>query len=151
MKKFDLSDALHLDTIYFGLDADDQYSLIQKIARLLDNREEVLNSSNLEKDAIEREKELPTSIEGGIAMPHARCASVNKLICAFVRPKKPIDFFGPDEEPSDLIFFSAIPHESFNQYLHLTAQLIRQLNRPGVKEALRTASKPEEVLKILGV
>jgi|GEM_PF-2620852 len=151
MINFDLSQVIKKENIFFDVDASDAQDLIGKVARKLAEHEDISNTDRLIDDAITREAELPTSLDNGIAMPHARCSAVDKLICAFVRPRNPLDFKSPDGNLTDIIFFSAIPANCVDEYLHLTARLVRKLNSSSTVEKLRASQTPEEVLDILGV
>jgi len=151
MKAFNLADVLTSDTIFFDMKGDTRSDLIRRICERLADRDEVVSAERMAEAAIEREEELPTGIEKGIALPHARTNAVKKLVCAFIRPATPIDFSSPDGEPSDLIFFSAIPTDCVDEYLRLTAGLIRKLHTPGVIDELRNANTTSDILKALGI
>ncbi|MCB2213664.1 PTS sugar transporter subunit IIA [bacterium] len=151
MKKNRLHDKLTDDNVFLGVEASDRYELIREVAKRLGQIEDVSDVKQLAEDAIQREKELSTGIDRGIAMPHARTNAVSQLICAFVRPAQPIDFGSEDGKPCDLIFFSAVPRKCVDQYLHFTAGIVRQLQKPGAREGLRSAQNAKDVLSALGL
>jgi len=151
MKHFELSNALYIESIFLDFEATDPQDLIRKVATEIAGKEEIIDVDRLISDAITREEELPTGLENGIAMPHARCEAVKKLICVFVRLKDGIDFNSPDNTISKLVFFSAIPSTCVDEYLHLTASLIRKLNTKGVTEKLLSSTDADEVKEILGL
>ncbi len=134
--------------IFLDVTAKDRYTLIQEVARWLAEDPSVSDCELLAEDAISREDEMPTGINAGIALPHARTPAVNKMILAFARPTEPIDFKSPDGLDADLVFFSAIPPNCVDEYLKTTATLVRFLSRSGVKSKLRSASSVAEVLAV---
>ena len=148
MKAFHLPEVLHTENIFFDVPGSTATELIRNIAKRLSERSEIRDAEKMASAAIEREEELPTGIEAGIALPHARTDAVRKLLCAFVRPAKPVDFSSPDGQPADLIFFAAIPTDGVNEYLRLTASLIRKLHRTDVADQLRNANSADEILKV---
>lgn len=150
MKPIHLPDVLHHENIFFDVKGTTRTELIETIAQKLADRDEILDAKEMALAAIEREEELPTGIEAGIALPHARTNAVKKLLCAFIRPAQPIDFASPDGKKCDLIFFAAIPTDGVNEYLRLTASLIRKLHHTDVAELLRNANNANEVLDALG-
>lgn len=148
--KYDVKSVLTTDQIVLGMDATDRYDLIRQAARLLQDTTDVVRDlDQLVADAIDREEELATGIEHGVAMPHARTRAVTGLRAAFIRPRNPVDFGSPDGGESDIIFFSAIPMDNVDAYLHLTASLVRRLHNPRVLDQLRDAQSPDDVLRTL--
>ncbi len=133
--------------IFLDVDAKDRYTLIREVARWLAEDPSVTDCEKLAEDAINREDEMATGINAGVALPHARTSAVNKMILAFARPKQPVDFNSPDDRDADLVFFSAIPSNCVDEYLKMTAALVRFLSRDGVKSKLRSAQSEAEVLE----
>jgi mannitol/fructose-specific phosphotransferase system IIA component (Ntr-type) len=151
MKTINLKEKLHQGNVFLDVDVVDRFDVIRLIAGRLKDHEVVGDISQLAEDAINREEELSTGIDRGIAMPHARTNAVSDLICAFVRPANPVDFGSADGQPCDLIFFSAVPRKCVDQYLHFTAAIVRKLQRPEVLEGLRKANNAQETLTVLGI
>ncbi len=151
MKAIGLTGQLNLESIFLDVDATDRMSLIREVSARMVDHKEVIDATQLAEDAITREKELSTGIDRGIAMPHARTDAVSSLICAFVRPKQPVDFLSEDGKPCDLIFFSAVPRKCVDQYLFFTAAIVRKLHQQQVLDSLRNAKNRREVLTALGI
>ncbi|MBS1261550.1 MAG: PTS system mannose-specific EIIBCA component [Calditrichaeota bacterium] len=151
MNPIHLSEKIQPENLFFDLDAADRFELIRQVTGRLEGRDGVLDAKELARDAITREQELSTGIDRGVAMPHARTNAVGALICAFVRPVQPIDFGSADGKPCDLIFFSAVPRRCVDQYLHLTAAIVRRLQQDNVIDRLRGARSASDVLAALGI
>ncbi|MBD3166092.1 hypothetical protein GF324_05820 [bacterium] len=147
----ELHNVLKPGRVFLDIEAGDAVSLIHTVSDRLRDCDEVISSREMAKAAVIREREMPTGIEHGIALPHARTHAVRGLLVAFVRPVKPIPFQAPDGEPADLIFFSAIPPRSITEYLKLTAHIVRMLSAEGLQETLRSAQTHADVCKALGL
>lgn len=141
---------LNIDSSHLLVDVEveDRFDLIRKISESLKDDPSIRDADQVAEAAISREEEMSTGIDGGIALPHARTASAEKLVLAFIRPSKPVDFMSPDNQPADLIFFSAIPERCIDEYLKLIAKLVRWLQVPGICDSLRSAKSVEELKKI---
>ncbi len=146
-----LKNSLRPETVFLDIEADDCFTLIREISNKINRENLVIDSERLAEDAITREQEMPTGINAGIALPHARTSAVSRMVLAFARPAKPVDFSSPDGNPSDLILFSAIPLDCIDEYLKITAHLVRRLSRQEVASDLRNAKTPGEVLELLGL
>ncbi len=149
MKTVALSALLTEDVVFLDLNATSPEEVIRHLGDKLDSHAAVKDAHRLVEDALKREQELPTGLEHGIAMPHARTDAVKSIVCAFARLGEPLNFQAPDDTLSDLVFFSAVPADGLDSYLHITAALVRRLSKAEVREALRSASEPADVIALL--
>ncbi|MDP8205709.1 MAG: PTS sugar transporter subunit IIA [Candidatus Electryonea clarkiae] len=141
-----LKESLQPENIFLNVESEDRFSLIRRLVGLLKENQAVDDEAQLIEDAVVREEDMATGISDGIALPHARTSTVETLTVAFARPEIPIQFESADGRPADLIFFSAIPPHCIENYLKLTAYLIRLLGQEEIAEGLRRAGSASEVL-----
>jgi PTS system fructose-specific IIC component len=99
-------------------------------------------------DAFAREQKTATGVPGGIAIPHCRSTAVVEPTLAMARLSQPVDF-GAKDGPADLIFFIAAPEGADQEHLKLLSKLARSLIKKDFTAALRAASSPEEVVKLV--
>lgn len=116
------------------------YMLANKIAK---DREELFNA------LAKRENLESTGIGEGIAIPHARTDAVSDLVLVFARSSTGVDFSSIDGKPSHIIFLIASPENKKSEYIMTLAKLSRLLRRPPVREQLRNAIDPNEILDII--
>jgi fructose-specific phosphotransferase system IIA component len=96
-----------------------------------------------------RENLESTGIGDGIAIPHARTDAVGSLILAFARSLNGVDFSAIDGKPSHLIFLIASPKDMKSEYILALAKLSRLLRKQDVRDKLKSAETPEEILDII--
>ncbi len=137
--------------VVLDLEASDKVNVIRELVNKLQGDKRIRDLDLLEKDALEREEEMSTGTEKSLALHHARSLAVDEMAVVFARLKDPVDFGSLDENMSDLIFFTAAPRKSVQQYLKLTAHIIRVASKGETQAELRAAKSSEEVLKALGV
>lgn len=97
----------------------------------------------------ERESLGPTGVGGGVALPHARLADIDRVVGVFVRLEKPMDFDSVDRQPVDLIFALFAPEDSGVEHLKALALVSRTLRDPAVCAKLRANSEPSTLHAIL--
>lgn len=97
----------------------------------------------------ERESLGPTGVGGGVALPHARLADVDRVVGVFVRLEKPMEFESVDRQPVDLIFALFAPEDSGVEHLKALALVSRTLRDPAVCAKLRANSEPSTLHAIL--
>ncbi|WP_373414166.1 PTS sugar transporter subunit IIA [Ensifer aridi] len=96
-----------------------------------------------------RERLGSTAIGRGIAVPHALLRSISSPVASFTRLAPPIDFKSTDLDPVDLVFTLLWPRSEARTFLPALSQLFRLVRAPLIREGLRLAQSPEEVMAIL--
>ncbi|MGO1266792.1 MAG: PTS fructose transporter subunit IIABC [Microbacterium gubbeenense] len=94
-----------------------------------------------------REEQDATGLPGGIAIPHAKTATVSQASLAFARLTPGVDFGGGD--PSDIVFMIAAPDTAAEEHLAVLSQLARHLMDEDFLAALRAATTADEVVGIV--
>ncbi|MCO6425578.1 PTS sugar transporter subunit IIA [Sinorhizobium meliloti] len=70
-------------------------------------------------------------------------------VASFTRLAPPIDFKSTDLDPVDLVFTLVWPGSEVRTFLPALSQLVRFVRAPLIREGLRLARSPEEVIAIL--
>jgi len=102
----------------------------------------------LADDAIKREASVGTGVPGGIAIPHARSASVSSPTLAFSRLARKVPFGAPDGD-ADIVFMIAVPEGADKDHLTVLSTLARALIRDDFTAALRAAATPQDVVDLV--
>jgi fructose-specific phosphotransferase system IIA component len=97
-----------------------------------------------------RESLGSTAIGQGIAIPHAKCDCVDKLVAAFGLSKKGVDFDSLDGEPAYIFFLLVAPQDSAGPHLKALARISRLLKDRYFREGLRHAQSKETIISIIG-
>ena len=103
---------------------------------------------HLADDAIKREASVGTGVPGGIAIPHARSASVSEPTLAFSRLARKVSFGAPDGD-ADIVFMIAVPEGADKDHLTVLSTLARALIRDDFTAALRAATTPDEIVQLV--
>jgi PTS system fructose-specific IIC component len=99
----------------------------------------------LRSDVAAREALLPTGIEGGIGIPHARSAGIAEPTVVFGRTDRGLDW-GAADGPAHLVFLIAVPEGAGDEHLTLLASLSRALMREDFRATLRSTDDPQVVV-----
>jgi PTS system nitrogen regulatory IIA component len=118
--------------------ASDKVGLLQELAR------QAAAALDLDPDAVssallKREELGSTGTGGGVAVPHARLAGVDKPFGMLVRLAKAIDFDSIDGRPVDIVFLLLLPEKSQGAHLNVLACAARALRDPQALLNLRRA------------
>jgi PTS system fructose-specific IIA component len=136
------------DLIDLELKADDRHDATRQLAERLAAAGRVTDLDGFLADVRAREAQMPTGIEGGIGIPHARSAHVTEPTLGFARASGGVDF-GAADGPADLIFLIAAPEGGGAEHMNILAKLARRLVHASFREALRTTPDAQGVVGLI--
>jgi len=84
-----------------------------------------------------------------VAIPHARCPNLGSPLVMIGRSPEGIVFSPSPAEPVRLIFLLVTPAEKPSQQVSLLGQLARVAGNASLRERLREASSPSEVIEVI--
>ncbi|WGE89763.1 PTS sugar transporter subunit IIA [Actinobacillus arthritidis] len=100
-----------------------------------------------------REKLGSTSINNGIALPHAKfpysTSEIEKPIAAFIQLETPIDYEASDNKEVDLIYAIMIPENCCEQYKNGLQEIAYKLSDKTLAKQLRSADNIEDIWQLL--
>ncbi len=99
--------------------------------------------------AIARERELPTNLGLGVAVPHARCPGLREPIVVFGRSAGGVVFDSPEAAPVYLVFLLVTPAEQPNLQVVLLGEVAKAAGDADTRDRLRTAATATEVREVL--
>ena len=145
-----LKDILRKEAIVLDLEAEDKFAVIKKLIDHLAS-EGIIDESCRDtaiKEAIAREKLMPTGLENGVAVPHAISDGIECHGAVFGRLKNPVDFGAQDGIDCDLIFLILIHPEPQVPYVQILSQIVRVFREEDNREKARKAVTPDEIYSL---
>jgi PTS system nitrogen regulatory IIA component len=98
---------------------------------------------------IERERLGTTGIGHGIAIPHGKIASLDRVYGVFARLERPIDFDSIDEQPVDLVFLLLAPSDCGADHLKALAKVSRLLRDRMLCEKMRGSTGADAIYALM--
>jgi len=138
------------DLVDLDLDAraGDKDAAIRHLVTLAHEAGRVTDVEQMLADVRAREAQMPTGLEGGIGIPHARSAAVRVPTLVFGRSSAGIDF-GAADGPARIVFLIAAPDDGEGEHLTVLAALARRLVHQSFREALINAGDPKDVVELI--
>lgn len=137
----DMSTLLKARAVKVTGDVTSKKRLLQSLADIADGLVG-LSADEIFEALQEREGLGPTGVGNGVALPHARIASLTEVHGVFMRLDRPIGFDSPDKQPVDLVFALFAPVDSGVEHLKALALVSRTLRNPDLCSKLRSNSDP---------
>jgi len=144
-----LMDFLIPNAIEPNLKSNNNMDAIRELVALLKNARAITDDNEIVKAVLEREELGSTGIGDGIAVPHSKSETINKVIAAFGRSEKGIDFMSElDNTPVRLVFLLIAPKDAPSANLSALARISRMLKNKEFREKLLKAKGKSEMLEI---
>lgn len=131
------------------LEGTDKDAAIRELAGALARSPDVEDADALLDAILEREQIMSTGIGLGIAIPHAKIASVKEFVVAFGMAPRGIEFNSLDAKPVQFIVMIAGPAQQQERYLQLLARITLKLKDAAVRRQLKEAETVDHILAAL--
>jgi CBS domain containing-hemolysin-like protein/mannitol/fructose-specific phosphotransferase system IIA component (Ntr-type) len=143
-----LKDALAVGGIVLDVEAAAPEQAIRTLAAVIP-RDNLPANADVATMALDRERQMPTDVGHGVAIPHARVPGLVKSVLVFGRAAEGIVFSEQSEEPVRLIFLLITPAERPNLQVFFLAQLANIAESELVRERMLRAETALELLEII--
>ncbi len=137
------------DSVIVDMKKSEKKEALKELLNLLEKNGHVSNSEEILDSIMDREKLGSTGIGQGIAVPHAKTDSITELVGAIGISKQGVAFDSLDGEPVHIIFLILAPNNSIGLHLKALAKIARLLKDKTFRNALRNATNPAEVIKVI--
>ena len=97
---------------------------------------------------LERERDMSTGMQEGIAYPHARVDCVDRMISSVGVKKDGVDFGSLDKKPSRIFIATLIPQQTTEPYLKFTAVLSGFLINEENRDRILACQSNDELCRI---
>jgi len=145
-KSVRLGDFLRKDDVHLDLSGTTQLEVMRELASSLGLDAE--GSSSLLRAIQRRESMESTALGHGVAVPHCRSASLDRVHVAFGRPRQPVPWGAMDGEPVRYVFLLAAPHVS-PDYLPTLAKIAHLVNNPDFRRRLGELQSVDAFFQVL--
>jgi fructose PTS system EIIA component len=136
------------DLVDLTLESPDRHEATRSLASRLQAAGRVTDLEGFIADLAAREAQMPTGLEGGIGIPHARSEHVTEPTLGFGRSSNGIDW-GAADGPARLVFLIAAPAGGGAEHMNILAQLARRLVREQFRQSLLDAPDEQTVVDII--
>jgi len=144
-----LKKLLSEDTIILDLKGETKEEIIQEMIDLLVLRGRIKDRESALKAVMEREQKMSTGMQHGIAIPHGKTDSVDKLVTAMALKRSGVDFGSMDGKPSTIFIMTISSVSRTGPHIQFLSEISQVLNDPEKRDRILLAQSTAEVLDIL--
>src|SRR5690606_3953082 len=142
----------HPELVLPDLRAEDKISALQEICEFLVSRDPSLPpKERLFEVLLEREQLRSTGIGDHVAIPHGRFPGLPRLVAAFARSIRGIEFVGTDDTPGVFHHFIVVfaPESSAGLHLKALARITRLFKNPELRRGILEAEDPATIYRLI--
>jgi PTS system nitrogen regulatory IIA component len=143
-----LSEIINSSSVLPNLKASSKRQLLQELANE-GARITGIEAQVIFETLLRREKLGSTGLGEGIAIPHGKLPSLDRVHGVFARLATPVKFESVDDNPVDLVFLLLAPESAGADHLKALARISRLLRDPSVVEKLRGTDNAAGLYAIL--
>jgi PTS system nitrogen regulatory IIA component len=144
-----ITEIIKQDLIVPDLQAKNKKGVIEELVEHLARREPTVNQEELVKVLLEREKLGSTGINDGVAIPHGKLKTIDRLLALFGLSRGGIDFGALDGKSSHFFFLLVAPESSAGAHLKALARISRIARDDSFRENCLKAHTGEELYRII--
>ncbi len=144
----EIADLISPETVFTDIKATSKKQALQELSRRAAAQINV-DERELLNVLIERERLGTTGVGQGIAIPHGKLESLDKVQGFFARLETGIDYDAMDDMPVDLVFLLLAPKEGGADHLKALARVSRTLRNADRCERLRGTQDADALFAVL--
>ena len=144
-----LSELLNSNAVTLRLKARTKREALVELVELLESAHGFESQGEILDRVMRREAMMTTGIGNGVAIPHGKARSVDRMAAACAVIPEGIDFESEDGQRVYLIVLFVSPEQATTLHVRALANLSRLLKEESVRTNLREAKSPEAFLAAL--
>jgi len=145
------ADFVSREAIRADITADDKEGVIREMVQALLEANKVAEGEfdSIVKAIMKREELGSTGIGRGVAVPHTKHPSIERLVGTVAVSSEGVDFDSLDGEKVHLFFLLISPPDRPGDHLRALENVSRQLRDESFCKFLKQAKNPEDILQLL--
>jgi len=121
--------------------------VLEYLSHFIADNVECIESDDLYQQFFSREKLGSTGIGSGVAIPHCRVCSCERIHGTLLKLESPVDFGAIDDKPVDLIFALVVPDEQNDEHLQTLSSIAELFQDPDNLQKLRSCESSQALFQ----
>jgi PTS system nitrogen regulatory IIA component len=146
-----LKNILTPSLVSMHLEGNTKEEVIRELLTLLSSAGKVSDVDPILAELMDREKEMSTGIQHGVAIPHVKTRAVKDLVACIGLKKEGMDFRSLDGEPSTIFIMTLSPIDRVGPHVQFLAEISKVIKTADARDRMLQAKTPQEVLAVFGI
>lgn len=146
-----INNVLNSSVVSCSLESTTKEGVVRELLALLVSAGKLEDIDQAFSDVMERESQMSTGIQEGVAIPHAKTKAVKELCSAIGIKRDGLDFDSLDGKVSRIFILTLSPVDRIGPHVQFLAEISKIIQSEDVRKALVEAKTNQELLKVLGI
>jgi PTS system nitrogen regulatory IIA component len=148
-RRMNIKRLLSADAILMALKGQTKDAIIGEMIDFLVARGRLRDRDAALQAVLDRERKMSTGMQHGIAIPHGKSDTVERLVTAMALKKEGVDFGSMDGKPSTIFVMTLSPVSRTGPHIQFLSEISQILNDPEKRQSILAAQSPAEIVDIL--
>ena len=144
-----LSELLNVGAVAARLKSRTKRDAMAELVDLLERGHSLETRGEILDRVLRRESMMSTGIGNGVAIPHGKARSVDRMLAACAVSLEGVDFDSVDGEPAHIFILLVSPENVGTPHVKVLANISRLLKEESVRQTLREAESSADLLAAL--
>ncbi|MCF7853425.1 MAG: PTS sugar transporter subunit IIA [Candidatus Pacebacteria bacterium] len=122
---------------------------ILTLLNIVDDAGSLRDRDEAERVVFERERNMSTGLERGVAIPHGKTDSVDNLLVAIATKPDGLDFDSADGQPAKILVLTLSPAGRSGPHIRFMAEISRLLRDDVLRRRVVEAQSADEIVSLL--
>ena len=145
----DFIEYLDNSCVEFNIAGEAKSDIITELVDLLDKGGKINDREAVLKSIFDREQQMSTGLQSGVAMPHGKTDTVDKMVVAVGLKKDGVDFDSLDGKPSKIFVMTVSSVLHANEHIEFLGEISRVLMRSSIRKALLKVRSKQEFIELM--
>jgi len=144
-----LKKQLTKESILPNLQPGSKEDVIRQLVDFLTDSGKITDRDAALEAVLAREEKMSTGMQNGIAIPHGKSDSVDRLVVAVAVCREGTDFDAMDGKPAQIFITTLSPANRVGPHIQFLAEISKVLSRPELSAQVVEAGTTEEIIALL--
>jgi PTS system nitrogen regulatory IIA component len=146
-----LKNILSEDLVTIDLQGSNKEEIINELLEVLVKNNKLKDKELAFHDIMERENQMSTGIQQGVAIPHAKTKAVDNLVACIGVMKCGVDFQSLDGIASNIFILTLSPTDHIGPHVQFLAEISRIIRTEDARNKILAATSKKQVLSVFGI
>jgi PTS system nitrogen regulatory IIA component len=146
-----LKNILSEDLVTIDLKGSNKEEIINELLEVLVKNNKLNDKELAFNDIMERENQMSTGIQQGVAIPHAKTKAVDSLVACIGIKKDGVDFHSLDGIDSKIFILTLSPSDHIGPHVQFLAEISRIIRTEEARNKILSVTSKKQVLAVFGI
>ena len=143
------TECLENSCVRFDIVGETKNDIITELVDLLDSADKIKDRDSVINAVFDRERQMSTGLQSGVAMPHGKTDTVDKMVVAIGLKKGGVDFDSLDGKPSEIFVMTVSSVLRANEHIEFLGEISRVFQHSSIRKSILKVRNKKELIELM--